>query len=91
MAIDTFTIKPEKLDQFDMFRFEGFEDTQSVFFKLYDSYEEAYIEGTENGGTLTEVEGSAPMPEDFDPEFIEYQALCGSWDCRSPECKPKGI
>lgn len=21
----------------------------------------------------------------------EYQAVCGSWGCRAPECKPKGI
>ena len=20
----------------------------------------------------------------------EYQAACGSWDCRAPECKPNG-
>ena len=21
----------------------------------------------------------------------DYQAACGSWDCRAPECKPKGF
>ena len=25
-----------------------------------------------------------------DEQGVEYQAVCGSWDCRAPECKPKG-
>jgi hypothetical protein len=93
MAIDTFTIKTEKLDTSDMFRFEGFDAGSSVFYSLHDSFEDAYITGIENGGALVITTGSAPLPDDFDPDaFIdaEYQAVCGSWDCRAPECKPQG-
>lgn len=39
---------------------------------------------------LTAALESLPTPPAGEPEEAEYQAVCGSWDCLAPECRPNG-
>lgn len=39
--------------------------------------------------TAKHVLAAADALEEHDAD-PEYQAVCGSFDCRAPECKPKG-
>ena len=83
MAADTFTVIPEKLESFDMFRLEVFDGKQSVSHTLKDTEEEAVEEGLSWGAIRVDEDGNEIADEK------EYQAVCGSWDCRAPECKPR--
>jgi len=81
MAGDTFTVEPESLGDFQMFRLEVFEGDVSVSYVLCDTEQQAIDEGLSWGAVQVNPDGS---------EIIEdYQAACGSWTCRAPECRPR--
>ena len=71
MAADTFTITPEKVDGFQMFRFEGFEGDVSIFDSLFDTYGECLEEGWSN--TAVQV-GATPLDAFLTASYLEDKA-----------------
>ena len=89
MSADTFTVIPEMLDETEMFRLEVFEGKQSVSHVLHDTEYEAHSEGESWGADRVNIDGTPYTGEIPEPDEESYQAVCGSWDCRAPECRPR--
>ena len=64
-------------------------DLTTVMNAAADALENANTTIAVDLGYMRALEAKIAALEAVTAVEAEYQAVCGSWDCRAPECKPK--